>query len=275
MENEIFDQMLEKTFSQKEGIKRIKRKIIQLSEMVVDTMKNDGRIFFVGAGISSEIARIITEELWFNFSINRERFVILSAAKKFISEIDSWKELEEISSVSIFELNELKLNKNDLVIGITCTGKTEYVIGAIKYAKDLKCKIALITENGDLNENDFDLVLTSKLNNPTIFGLCSAEGATIQKLIIDFTLYTSMEKIGRIWKGHLIFMKPVSKKLYGYCIYTIMELLKIKKIDAEDLFEKNDCKLQQTILSYVKKISSEKASKLLEDNEFDFIKLIS
>lgn len=276
MKNNIFDSMVEKTFSQKEGVKNMKKEIIQLSNWVVETIKNNGRVIFVGAGISSEIPRAITEELWFNFSLEKEKFIIISAAKNFIMDIEHWKELEEISSISIFELDELNLSKNDLVIGITCSGKTEYVIGAIKYANDLNCKTAMITENINISvESKPNLILCSKLNSPTIFGLCSAEGGTIQKMITDLVVYSAMEQMGRIWKGYLIFMKPVSKKLQDYCIFTIMKLLKTSRADAEKLFEKNNRKLEQTILAGVKNLSSNEAEKLLKNNEYDFLKLIS
>lgn len=276
MEKNIFDSILNETFSRKESIKDQKEEILTLSHWIVDALKNNGRIIFIGAGISSEISRIIIDEMWFNFSIKKEKFIVLSAAKKYIDDIEKWKELEGISSISIFELDELNLNSNDLIIGMTCSGKTEYVIGALSYAKELKCKTTIITENKDLNFSDkVDLVLCSKTKKISISNLYSAEGTTTQKIILDLTLYSAMEEIGRILKGHPVFMRPVSKKLYEYCIDTIMKILNIKESKAKKIFEENDNELETSILSVSKNITKEKARKLIEDNEYDFNKLIS
>ena len=275
MDKNIFDSILENTFSRKNNIKDLKKEIQTLSQWIVKTLKNDGRIIFIGAGISSEMVRIIIEELWFNFSINKNKFIVISAAKKYIDDVEKWKELEEISSISVFELDELNLKPNDLIIGITCSGKTEYVMGALSYAHDLKCKTSIITENKQLNfNNKVDLVLCPKSSQVSILGLCSAEGGSIQKILLDLILYGSMEEIGRIWNGYLIFMKPVSKKLYDYCIYTLMKLLRINKSEAIDLFTESENRLEIAILSRINKITIIKAEELIENNEYDFRKII-
>ncbi len=263
--------IVNKIFDQKNNILKIEKQINLIADLVCEKINNKGRIIFVGAGLLPEIAQSIINELWFNFQIEDGKFISLAAAKKYASSLEVWKSLEEIHSISIFELDEININDNDLVIALSASGKTEYVVSALKHAKSIGCKTALVTEAiNSLAIEYADIIVDTNIGSPFIYGLNAAEGGTIQKLILDLIIYTAMEKSGRIYKNKLIFLKPVSIKLENYCINIISDLLKVDKIKAEQIFKENDSRLEVALLSNLKKISKKEAEQLLIKNKNNF-----
>ncbi len=217
----------------------------------IETKK--GRVIFIGAGISAEMARIIIDEMWFNFQVSTETFISVTAAKSYAESLEKWKELEEIPSVSTFELEIIGLNSNDLIIGLTSSGKTQYVTSAIDFANRIGCETAIITDTkNSLINKSINHVINTNFNNPVVYGLNTADGSTIQKIILDIVIYTAFEKAGRIYKDNLVFMKPVSKKIESYCIVVIMNLLNVNEKNAKDIFEKYDKKLEIALISEMK-----------------------
>lgn len=262
-----------------ENLKEIEsanEEVIKVSQEISNKLSGDGRVIFVGAGMAPEMVRIILDELWFNFQIKRGKFVTLTAARNYVQDTDKWKELEEVSSASIFELDEIGLESNDLVIGLSASGETQYVVSAIKYAHDIGCITAAVTDFLDTKlEQHSDFVINTNFGQPPILGLNTGSGATIQKVIIDLLIYNSMLLSGKIYKGYLVFMKPVSSKIYGYCIKTIENLLNISNKEAIKLFESVDSKLELALITKFKNCNVSEAKEILKDNDFNFNKIMN
>ncbi len=274
MEKFFFKTFINNIFDQRDKILSIEEDVDKLSSVIAEMINSDeGRIIFIGAGISPEIAQTIINELWFNFQIKKDKFITLVAAKSFINNLEEWKELEEIKSTSIFELDEIGLNNNDLVIGLSSSGKTEYVVSSLKYAKDLGCKTAILTNaERSLATQYSDIVLNTNQNNPIVSNLNAAEGGTIQKIALDSIIYLAMVKIGRIYKEKLVFMKPVSKKIEKYCIEAIKELTDESEEKVISTFNAMGKNMEISTLSLLKDIDEAAARKLLKDNHNNFVK---
>ncbi len=273
----LTQRMLNKIKSSLTFIGNEEEKIFELANIISKKInQEDGRVIFVGAGISPEISKTIIDELWFNFQIGKDKFLVLTAAKNYSDSLEKWKELEEVFSVSIFELDEINISSNDMIICLSSSGKTAYVVSALKYSKSLGCKTALITDVKSSEAVVYaDYIINTNFNDPIIDGLNSAEGGTIQKIILDLLFYNAMDISGRIYKDKLVYMKPISKKLKGYCIDVIKELLDINNdLNANDLLSKYDNSLELTIICEKLNINPEKAKSLIQENKFNMNKIL-
>ncbi len=276
MKNKILSNFKDKIINVFEQLEIIENEIEKLSDLIAEKVqKDEGRIIFVGAGISADMARIIIDEMWFNFQIYNEKYLSITAAKSYASSLEKWKELEEMPSVSVFELESLNLNKEDLLIGLTSSGKTQYVTSAIDFAKKLGCQTAVITDMQKVKTNTkVDFEIHTNFGEPTIIGLNTAEGSTVQKIMIDNVIYLAMEKSGRIWNDSLVFMIPVSEKIEKYCIDVITKILKVDENNAKELLYKYDKSLELVLISELKKVSIDDAKTLLKDNGNNFNKIV-
>ncbi len=276
MKNKLLNKFRDKINTTLNQLDSIEPEIESLAKRISEIIqKEEGRIIFVGAGISADMAEIIIEEMWFNFQIPVGKFISLTAAKSYAQSVEKWKELEELSQTSVFELEEINLEKNDLLIGLSSSGKTKYVVAALTYAMQQGCETALITDMGntELTEKT-TFSINTKFGNPIVTGLNAAEGSTVQKIILDNVIYLAMELSGRIYKDHLVYMKPVSQKIEKYCVNVLSNLLDVTYEEAQEKFEANERSLELSIISSLKGVSTDEARDLLFEHKGNFNKII-
>lgn len=265
MSNNLIDKFTKKISSLLNNLEEIKPGIHDLSSAIAKKIeKRNGRVIFVGAGISADMIKIIIDEMWFNFQIDETVFKSITAAKSYSDSLEKWKELEEMPSVSVFELEEIDLNKDDLLIGLSSSGRTQYVISAIEFAKRKGCETALITDMNNASAlDDVTYKINTDFGNPTIVGLNAAEGSTVQKILLDNIIYSAMDKAGRIYNETLVYMKPVSQKIEFYCLNSIMKLTNLNYEKSKALLNEFNGNLELALISEIKKISKEEAKDLL------------
>ncbi len=276
MRNKLIENFKNKIFSTLEYLDVIEKDIERLADAISEIIQKDkGRIIFVGAGISADMAKIIIDEMWFNFQINENKFISVTAAKSFALAVDKWKELEEVHQTVVFELEEINLQPEDLLIGLSSSGKTKYVLSALDFALQHNCKTALITDmEGSEMIHKVDYAINTNFGKPTIIGLNTAEGATIQKIILDNIIYLAMEKSGRIYKDSLVYMKPASMKIEDYCINVVSSLLEVDTETAKQYFEDCEKSLELTLISKLKNVSTDEARDLIYNNRGNFNKIL-
>lgn len=276
MKNKIIKNFSKKINDALEHMEVIEPDMEKLSDKICEMIEyHTGRVVFVGAGISADMAKIIIDEMWFNFQIPEGKFVSITAAKSFSESVEKWKELEELHQTVIFELEEIQLNEKDILIGLSSSGKTKYVLSALDYAMQNGCETALITDMDNTPMNDkVTYRINTNFNTPTVIGLNTAEGSTVQKIILDNVLYLAMEKSGRIYKDTLVYMRPVSEKISQYCLNVIKKLLNVDQDEAIKIFNKHNNSLEITLIAELNNISATKAKELLIKYNGNFNKII-
>ncbi|BDU67438.1 MAG: hypothetical protein TYPL_0910 [Candidatus Tyloplasma litorale] len=280
MKNETSKKILNKIKNSIDILFEIEKEIYELSLKIAKKLKKGekGRVVFIGAGIASELAKVIIDELWFTFQIDSKKFVALTAAKDYENVIEQgeWKKFEEIASAPILQLDSINLTKEDLVICLSASGKTQYIKYAMKYAHEIGCLIALITDFEETLMNKYvDIKINTQFGPSILIGLNAADGGTIQKIVLDLLIYNSMEILGRIWKGHLVYIRPSSKKIMNDCIRIICEIVSCSFEYALKLFQKNNNELETAIVSELLKLDYQSSRKVIENNDYDFNRIFN
>jgi len=117
-----------------DAIEKVIPDITIVVDMVVESIKNDGRVFFIGAGTSGRLGVLEAVECPPTFSVDVDLFqaVMAGGYKAVYSAVESAEDNFEDGK------NDLKsrgVTYKDVVIGIAASGKTPYVIGALEWAK--------------------------------------------------------------------------------------------------------------------------------------------
>lgn len=203
IKNYIFD---ENFFLDKE------KQFESVSNIIAEKIENSGRIFFIGIGTSSSISSGLKWDLEYNYSIPNEKIIIVDAGKRFRKYMNDWKEIGSISSAAVFEMQELNLNSNDVLIGISSSAKTEFVMGAIKYSIDIGAKTILLTNTKDKVEIKGLNEIVSFPYDETITNIKSLEATTLLKILLDLIIFGAMCESGRILNGQPIYQKWNSER---------------------------------------------------------------
>ena len=104
--------------------------IAKAVDAIVDKWKNGGRCFVVGAGTSGRLGMVDAVELVPTFSIEENRWIGLVAGGKDAM-VRSLEETEDDEKEIIAELERHSFGASDIMIGVTASGSTPFVLAAI------------------------------------------------------------------------------------------------------------------------------------------------
>jgi N-acetylmuramic acid 6-phosphate etherase len=220
-------------------------KIIQISEIWAESLRNGGRVVMVGAGTSGRLAIMESAELFPTFGIGKDRVMAFIAGGK--GAVFSSKEgAEDRYFVGKALVSRLKLSRKDLLIGISASGRTPFVKGAIDRAKEMGCKTVLISTNSeDRVKIRADINLCVDVGAEILPGSTRMKSATVQKVILNTISLLGAVFLEKIRRGRMVDMVPLSGKLKARAIKTLMEEFGISGEEAEKILNSTNWSLKE------------------------------
>lgn len=170
--------------------------IEQLIEVITVALRSGSKLFYVGAGTSGRLGLLDAVECASTFSCPRElvQGILAGGAAGMFEPVASCEDsFEDGCSVG-----RKKLTSGDIIIGISASGLTPFVWGALFAARSIKCFTALVTFNGNV---DFklkpDLVLQFNVGSEVLTGSTRLKCGTTTKCLLDIISTLSMVKMGK------------------------------------------------------------------------------
>ena len=210
-------------------------KIEKLVEKVAENMRKGGRLFYIGAGTSGRLGILDASEIPPTYGVGYDIVIGLiaggeQAIRKSIESAEDdeelcWKELQE------FQISEL-----DSVVGIAASGRTPYVLGAVKNAKTNGILTACITNNpGTKLAENVDIAIEAIVGPEFVTGSTRMKSGTAQKLILNMITTTLMIKLGRVKGNKMVNMQLTNQKLVGRGTRMIVEETGLSEEKAKNL----------------------------------------
>ena len=240
--------------------------IAKVIDAAVVSFKNGGRLIYVGAGTSGRIGLIDAVECRPTFSCDDEmvQCVLAGGSSAFISAKEG---AEDDMEQAVVDLKNINLNEKDLLIGITASGRTPYVISAVDYAKSIGCKTASIaTAMNSKIANHVDFKVEVVTGAEVVTGSTRLKSGTAQKLVCNMISTASMIQMGKVYKNLMVDVKATNEKLVKRAVNIVMEITgENEELCYEKMMKyKNAKKASLSILSGIDE--EEKLNKLLEKN---------
>lgn len=187
--------------------------ITKLVDGVVDSFYHDGRLIYMGAGTSGRIGIIDAVECRPTFSVSDDKVQCLMAGgeRAFISAVEG---AEDSTTLGVEDLKNINLNKNDIVVGLAASGRTPYVVSAIKYAKEVGAKTGcVVTVKGSILASIVDYPIEVEVGQEVITGSTRMKSGTAQKMVCNMISTASMIKMGRVYENYMIDVQATNEKL--------------------------------------------------------------
>jgi N-acetylmuramic acid 6-phosphate etherase len=220
-------------------------KIIQISEIWAERLRNGGRVVMVGAGTSGRLAIMESAELFPTFGIGKDRVMAFIAGGKG-AVFSSREGAEDRYFVGKALVSRLKLSKKDLLIGISASGRTPFVKGAIDRAKEMGCKTVLISTNSeDRVKIKADINLCMDVGAEILPGSTRMKSATVQKVILNTISLLGAVFLEKIRRGRMVDMVSLSGKLKARAVKTLMEEFGISGEEAEKILNSTNWSLKE------------------------------
>lgn len=206
-----------------------------LTNQVINALKNNGRLFYLGAGTSGRLGIVDASECPPTFGVPHDLVIGLIAGGD--SAIRKAVEFAEDSTTQGWEdLQHYNISKNDIVIGIAASGTTPYVIEALKQCN----KNAIVTGCISCNKNS-PLSLTAQypvevITGPEfVTGSSRMKAGTAQKLVLNMITTATMIQLGRVKGNKMVDMQLSNDKLVERGIQMIISEINCDRATAQQL----------------------------------------
>ncbi len=202
-------------------------------------MSNNGRIFYIGSGTSGRLGIVDASECLPTFGIDGKIYGIIAGGDKAIRKSQEYAEDSKIQAWE--DLKKYKLSKNDIVIGVSASGSTPYVVSCIEECNKNGIYTGCITCNKNSPLAKLCLYPIEVIVGPEyITGSSRMKAGTAQKMVLNMISTTVMIKLGRVFDNKMIDMKLSNSKLHKRAVRILKSILNIGGEEAKKLIKENN-----------------------------------
>ena len=187
--------------------------VARLVDTIVEALEKGGKWFYVGAGTSGRLAVIDVAELLPTYDVGPEMVEALIAGGPgaMVRAIEGAEDDEEMA---VRELKGKRLRRGDVVVGISASGRTPYVVAALRYAREVGARTACITSvEGSPVTRYADIKIVLRTGPEVVTGSTRMKAATAQKMTLTMLSTAVMVRLGRVHGNLMVSLQPVSSKL--------------------------------------------------------------
>lgn len=180
---------------------------------IVGRMKSGGRLFYVGTGTSGRLGVLDASEIPPTFGVSDE-LVQGVIAGGYDALYRATEASEDNAVAGRSDLKKRGLAMRDSVVGIAASGRTQYTIGALEYARKIGCFTACITcvpESPITQAAEIPLVAV--VGPEAVTGSTRMKSGTAQKMILNMISTTAMIRLGYVKGNRMTNVKPSNIKL--------------------------------------------------------------
>lgn len=232
------------------AIQKVLPKIKPVIEATITAFKHGGRLIYLGAGTSGRLGVLDAAECVPTFGVSPNQVIGLIAGGKQAMTL-AVEGAEDDLTLAQKDLSALQLNAKDVVVGIAASGRTPYVIGGLKYARDLGATTASIACNLDALISQYaEFAIEVDCGPEFLTGSTRLKAGTAQKMILNMLSTISMIGIGKVYHNLMVDVKPTNEKLVERSKRIIMQATDCTYEVAEKTFieAKQDVKLAIVML---------------------------
>jgi len=230
---------------------------------MIESLKNGGRIFFLGAGTSGRLGVMEAAECPPTFNTPPSLLQALMAGGR--ESVFRSKEGAEDKGVEAARIIRRKVKKGDVVIGIAASGVTPFVQEGLKAAKKIGAKTILITGHTRTPHNSADFIISPNTGPEVITGSTRLKAATAAKMILNSLTVTAMVQVGKVYGNWMVDLQPKSQKLKSRAMRLIQHLGNVSSIKAKKLLQESGGNAKTAILMAKKKFSKTQALQILNN----------
>src|SRR5690606_27848936 len=166
------------------------------------------------------------------------------------------------------DLKAISINEKDVVVGIAASGRTPYVIGALKYANEVGATTASISNNKHSVIGKIAQIAIAVETGPEVLtGSTRLKAGTAQKLVLNMISTASMIGIGKVYENLMVDVQPTNKKLVERSKRIIMEATGVDYESAQSYFEAAHQQVKPAIVMILLNCSYEEALARLEESK--------
>ena len=233
---EMVELMAKENYVAVKAVEDASESIALAVDAITESMKNRGRLFYVGAGTSGRLGVLDASECPPTFGVPYDLVngIIAGGYDCLVKASEGGEDSYENGVLDIKD----RLRAGDVVVGISAAGGAKYVLGALDAAKEMGCVTVGVTSNNDSPlAKSADITIFTDTGAEIITGSTRLKAGTAQKLVLNILSTAAMVKTGKVYENLMINLKPTNEKLRARVISIVCEIKGVDRERATELLE--------------------------------------
>ena len=214
------------------AVKKALPEIAQVIDQVARSLRDGGRLIYVGAGSSGRIAALDSSECPPTYSTppGQVQYIMAGGPKALASAVEVNEDSEELGQRDIARRRP---TRKDVVLGISASGRTPYVVAAVAYARARGARTAAVTcnHNTPLSEAA-DTTIVAEVGPEVVSGSTRMKASTAQKMILNMITTGAMTRLGYVYENLMVNVHMQNSKLVERGIRILMRACNIDRETA-------------------------------------------
>jgi N-acetylmuramic acid 6-phosphate etherase len=258
---DIVEGMLSEERKTLAAVHREKERIAVGVEIITQALRKGGRIIFVGAGTSGRLGVLESAEMPPTFGTHVDLVqAVMAGGKEAV--LEAKEGVEDNYEEGARAIMRLKPTRKDVVIGVSASGMTPFVRGALTRARRAASKIIFVTCDPHTELQTFvDLTIAPNVGPEVIAGSTRLKAGTATKLVLNMLTTAAMVRIGKTYGNLMVDVQTGSEKLRDRARRIIAIVTGLDYDEADKLLKrahwnvKAAIVMQKTNLPYTKALS--------------------
>jgi N-acetylmuramic acid 6-phosphate etherase len=231
-------------------------------DYAVATLRSGGRVHYVGAGTSGRLATLDAAELMPTFNTPADWFVTHHAGGATALRV-AVENAEDDWDAGAAEIRD-SARPTDLVFGITASGRTPFVLGALAAGNEVGARTVLMSANpGAAPTVPLDVLIAVDTGPEVIAGSTRMKAGTAQKLVLNAFSTAVMVKLGRTYSNLMVSMRATNAKLRGRTLRILREATGLDEAECTAALLEADGDLKVALVRLLAGIDSVQAAEAL------------
>jgi N-acetylmuramic acid 6-phosphate etherase len=216
-------------------------------EIITKALRKGGRLFYIGAGTSGRLGVLDASEIppTFGVSPGLVQGIVAGGASALYRCVEG---AEDESGAGALAIDERGVTGADVVCGISASGRTPFVLGALGTAKKHGAQTILLTCNPARNRAEpFDLEIDLATGPEILTGSTRLKAGTATKIALNIFSTGAMVALGKVCGNRMIDLSTASVKLRDRAARLVAELGKCDYAEAWERLQKHGWNLRATL----------------------------
>jgi N-acetylmuramic acid 6-phosphate etherase len=230
------------------AVEKVLPDVERVVDAVVERLRNNGRLFYVGTGTSGRLGVLDASECPPTFGVSPElvQGIIAGGYEALYRAVEA---SEDDSEAGARDLEQRGVTGRDAVIGLAASGRTPYTIGAVQHARALGALTASITCVPDSPITRVaELNIVAVVGPEAITGSTRLKAGTAQKLILNMISTATLIRLGYVSGNRMSNVQTRNVKLRERALRILMAETGLAENEARALLEKTDNNLSASIV---------------------------
>jgi len=249
------------------AVGRQRKAIADAVDLIVESLRGGGRLFYVGAGTSGRLGVLDASECppTFGTPPPMVQGIIAGGKRALVRAAEGAEDHPEHGAAAI---DKKRVGPRDVVVGIAACGITPFVRGAIEQARRRGARTAFVTCAPEVKGRiAVDVVINPVVGPEVVTGSTRMKAGTATKLVLNTLTTAAMIRLGKVYGNLMVDLGATNAKLRDRSERIVAELTGLSRPKARSLLKRAGGLVKVAIVMHGRGVGAAEARRILERSD--------